>query len=570
MASSKTIALSGLARQLVQAGLLDEETALEAYKTAKEEKIPLVRHLVTNALVEAKAISTIASHEFGVPVFDLNGFDESNIPLDSVSPDLIKKHHALPLFRRGNRLFIAVSDPTNTTALEEIRFNTGITTDSILVEDNKLSALIEKVLDQKDSESLDSDFDDSDLENLDIETVEDTKDDGVDTVGDDAPIVRFVNKILLDAIKKGASDLHFEPYEKSYRVRFRVDGVLQEVAAPPNNLAGRISARLKVMSKLNIAERRLPQDGRVKMKISKNKSIDFRVSTLPTLYGEKIVMRILDSSSAQMGIEVLGYEPDQRVLYEEALGNPQGMILVTGPTGSGKTVSLYTGVNMLNTPETNISTAEDPVEINLHGINQVQINTMTGLTFASALRAFLRQDPDVILVGEIRDLETAEIAMKAAQTGHLVLSTLHTNSAPETLTRMVNMGVAAFNIATTVRLVIAQRLARRLCKHCKKEADLPKKLLLKEGFKEDELDNLTLYEPVGCDKCVQGYKGRVGVYQVMPISKAIGKIIMEGGNSLAISEQAAKDGIPDLRQSAIEKARQGVTSIAEVHRVTQD
>ncbi len=570
MSSSKTIALSGLARQLVQAGLLDEETALDAYQTAKEEKIPLVRHLVTNALVEAKAISTIASHEFGVPVFDLNGFDESNIPLDSVSPDLIKKHHALPLFRRGNRLFIAVSDPTNTTALEEIRFNTGITTDSILVEDNKLSALIEKVLDQKDSESLDSDFDDADLDNLDIETVEDTKDDGVDTVGDDAPIVRFVNKILLDAIKKGASDLHFEPYEKSYRVRFRVDGVLQEVAAPPNNLAGRISARLKVMSKLNIAERRLPQDGRVKMKISKNKSIDFRVSTLPTLYGEKIVMRILDSSSAQMGIEVLGYEPDQRALYEEALGNPQGMILVTGPTGSGKTVSLYTGVNMLNTPETNISTAEDPVEINLHGINQVQINTMTGLTFASALRAFLRQDPDVILVGEIRDLETAEIAMKAAQTGHLVLSTLHTNSAPETLTRMVNMGVAAFNIATTVRLVIAQRLARRLCKHCKKEADLPQKVLLEEGFKEDELDNLTLYEPVGCDKCVQGYKGRVGVYQVMPISKAIGKIIMEGGNSLAISEQAAKDGIPDLRQSAIEKARQGVTSIAEVHRVTQD
>ncbi len=570
MSTTKNIALSGLARQLVQAGLLDEEAAVEAYQTAKDEKIPLVRHLVANAIVEAKAISTIASHEFGVPVFDLNGFDESNIPLDSVSPDLIKKHHALPLFRRGNRLFIAVSDPTNTTALEEIRFNTGITTDSILVEDNKLSALIEKVLDQKDSESLDSDFDDSDLDNLDIETVEDDKDDGVDTVGDDAPIVRFVNKILLDAIKKGASDLHFEPYEKSYRVRFRVDGVLQEVAAPPNNLAGRISARLKVMSKLNIAERRLPQDGRVKMKISKNKSIDFRVSTLPTLYGEKIVMRILDSSSAQMGIEVLGYEPDQRALYEEALGNPQGMILVTGPTGSGKTVSLYTGVNMLNTPETNISTAEDPVEINLHGINQVQINTMTGLTFSSALRAFLRQDPDVILVGEIRDLETAEIAMKAAQTGHLVLSTLHTNSAPETLTRMVNMGVAAFNIATTVRLVIAQRLARRLCKHCKKEADLPKKVLLEEGFKEEELDNLTLYEAVGCDKCVQGYKGRVGVYQVMPISKAIGKIIMEGGNSLAISEQATKDGIPDLRESAIEKARQGVTSIAEVHRVTQD
>lgn len=570
MAGSKTIALSGLARQLVQAGLLDENAAMEAYSTAKEEKIPLVRHLVANAIVDAKAISIIASHEFGVPVFDLDSFDQENIPLDSVSPELIKKHHALPLFKRGNRLFIAVSDPTNTNALEEIRFNTGITTDSILVEDNKLSDLIDKVIDAKDSESFNANFDDADLENLDIESVDEEDDKPVDTVGDDAPIVRFVNKILLDAINKGASDLHFEPYEKSYRVRFRIDGVLQEVASPPNNLAGRISARLKVMSKLNIAERRIPQDGRVKMKLSKNKSIDFRVSTLPTLFGEKIVMRILDSSSAQMGIEILGYEPEQRKHYEEALANPQGMILVTGPTGSGKTVSLYTGVNILNTPETNISTAEDPVEINLPGINQVQINTTTGLDFAAALRAFLRQDPDVILVGEIRDLETAEIAMKAAQTGHLVLSTLHTNSAPETLTRLVNMGVAAFNIATTVKIVIAQRLARRLCKHCKKQADLPEKVLLEEGFKKEELKDLVVYEPVGCDKCVQGYKGRVGVYQVMPISKAIGKIIMEGGNSLTIAEQASKDGVADLRESALEKVRQGVTSLDEVHRVTQD
>ncbi len=570
MASTDTIALSGLARQLVQAGLLKEDSALSAYKEAKSNKIPLVRHLVNNAIVDARAISLIASHEFGVPVFDLSSFDTESIPMDIVSEKLIRKHHALPLFKRGNRLFIAVSDPTNAEALEEIRFNTGITTDSVLVEDDKLSELIDKVLEAKDSASLDSDFDDADLDNLDIETVEDQADENVDISGDDAPIVRFVNKLLLDAIKKGASDLHFEPYEKSFRVRFRIDGVLQEIASPPNNLASRISARLKVMSKLNIAERRVPQDGRVKMKLSKNKSIDFRVSTLPTLYGEKVVMRILDSESAKMGIEMLGYEPKQRQLYEEALGNPQGMILVTGPTGSGKTVSLYTGVNILNTPETNISTAEDPVEINLVGVNQVQINNVAGLDFAAALRAFLRQDPDVILVGEIRDLETAEIAMKAAQTGHLVLSTLHTNSAPETLTRMVNMGVAAFNIATTVRLVIAQRLARRLCKACKQEADIPDKALLDEGFKKDELKDLTIYEPVGCDKCVKGYKGRVGVYQVMPISKAIGKIIMEGGNSLAIAEQATKDGVPDLRESALEKARQGVTSLAEVHRVTQD
>jgi len=570
MAASDTIALSGLARQLVQAGLLNETAALEAYKEAKSNKMPLVRHLVNNAIVDAKAISLIASHEFGVPVFDLSSFDADAIPMDIVSEKLIRQHHALPLYKRGNRLFIAVSDPTNAEALEEIRFNTGITTDSVLVEDDKLSALIDKVLDAKDSASLDSEFDDADLDNIDIETVEDQADEKVDTSGDDAPIVRFVNKILLDAIKKGASDLHFEPYEKNFRIRFRVDGVLQEVASPPNNLAGRISARLKVMSKLNIAERRVPQDGRVKMKLSKNKSIDFRVSTLPTLYGEKVVMRILDSESAKMGIEMLGYEPEQRALYEEALGNPQGMILVTGPTGSGKTVSLYTGVNILNTPETNISTAEDPVEINLAGVNQVQINNVAGMDFSSALRAFLRQDPDVILVGEIRDLETAEIAMKAAQTGHLVLSTLHTNSAPETLTRMVNMGVAAFNIATTVRLVIAQRLARRLCKACKVESDLPDKVLLEEGFKKEELKNLTVYEPVGCDKCTNGYKGRVGVYQVMPISKAIGRIIMEGGNSLAISDQALKDGVSDLRESALEKVRQGVTSIAEVHRVTQD
>ncbi len=569
MASQNTIALTGLARQVVQAGLLEEDAALDAYQTAKTQKVPLVSYLVQNDLVDSKAIALVASAEFGTPIFDLNAFDAESIPMDLIEAQLIKKHHALPLYKRGNRLFTAVSDPTNASALEELRFNTGINTDAILVEDDKLTLLIKSIVEAKDNANFASDFDDADLENLELSSGEEEQDEE-DASGDDAPVVRFVNKLLLDAINKGASDLHFEPYEKSYRVRFRIDGVLEEVASPPVNLANRISARLKVMSKLNIAEKRLPQDGRVKMKLSKTKSIDFRVSSLPTLFGEKIVMRILDSSSAKMGIEVLGYEPEQKELYLEALGNPQGMILVTGPTGSGKTVSLYTGVNILNDPETNISTAEDPVEINLSGVNQVQINTMAGLTFSTALRAFLRQDPDVILVGEIRDLETAEIAMKAAQTGHLVLSTLHTNSAPETLTRLVNMGVAPFNIATTVRLIIAQRLARRLCKHCKREVEIPEKTLLDEGFSKEELDQLTIYEPVGCDKCSKGYKGRVGIYQVLPVSKNIGRIVMEGGNALDISDQAAKEGVKDLRQSGLEKVRQGITSLAELHRVTQD
>ena len=462
-----------------------------------------------------------------------------------------------------------MSDPTHVEALEEIRFNTGINTEGIVVEHSALERAIDNVMAAKDSQSLSEEFGDLDLENLELESI-DAKEDEPDIVGDDAPVVRFVNKILLDAINKGASDLHFEPYEKTYRVRFRVDGILQEVASPPITMSSRIAARLKVMSRLNIAEKRIPQDGRVKMKLSKNRAIDFRVSTLPTLFGEKIVMRILDPSSAQMGIDALGYDPDQKKLYLDALHKPQGMILVTGPTGSGKTVSLYTGVNILNTPERNISTAEDPVEINLAGVNQVNVNPSQGLTFASALRAFLRQDPDVILVGEIRDLETADIAIKAAQTGHMVLSTLHTNSAPETLTRLLNMGVAPFNIATTVNLVIAQRLARRLCPECKRKADVPKDVLLGFGFKEDELDDLTVYEPVGCDRCTNGYKGRVGVYQVMPITEGISRIIMESGNAIDIADQAEKEGIPDLRRSALEKVKQGLISLAEVNRITQD
>ncbi|MCP4273706.1 MAG: type IV-A pilus assembly ATPase PilB, partial [Gammaproteobacteria bacterium] len=457
----------------------------------------------------------------------------------------------------------------NLQALDEVRFNTGISTEGILVEEEKLTHLITTVLEAKESESLSSDFDDADLENIDIEDPDAEQEDD-DGDADDAPIVRFVNKLLLDAIRKGASDLHFEPYEKKYRVRYRIDGILEEVAAPPINLSTRIAARLKVMSRLDISEKRVPQDGRIKLKLSKNKAIDFRVSTLPTLFGEKIVMRILDPTSAQMGIEVLGYEDEQKQLYLNALGKPQGMILVTGPTGSGKTVSLYTGVNILNKADVNISTAEDPVEINLTGINQVNVNIKQGMTFAKALRAFLRQDPDIVLVGEIRDLETAEIAIKAAQTGHLVLSTLHTNNAPETLTRLANMGVPAFNIATSVHLIIAQRLARRLCTNCKSVSDIPKEALIEAGFAEDEMESLKVYQPVGCDKCSHGYKGRVGVYEVMPVSKEIGRIIMRGGNALEIADQASEEGVANLRKSGLEKVRNGLTSLAEINRITQD
>jgi type IV pilus assembly protein PilB len=553
----------------VSEGLLTESDAEEATTGASKAGVPAVTYLIENGMVNALVLANIASLEFGVPLFDLDAIDFEQIPKGVVDEKLITKHHAIPLFKRGKRLFVAVSDPTNLIALDEFQFHSKLTVEAVLVEDNKLSKFIDKILEEQDSHNL-AEFDDADLENLDVDSGDTSPDDDDAVGGDDAPIVRFVNKILLDAIKKGASDLHFEPYEKTYRVRFRIDGILHEVSSPPVNLAGRIAARLKVMSRLDISERRIPQDGRIKLKLSKNKAIDFRVSTLPTLFGEKIVMRILDPSSAMLGIEVLGYEEDQRKLYEEALFKPQGMVLVTGPTGSGKTVSLYTGVNMLNKPERNISTAEDPVEINLPGVNQVNVNPKAGLTFASALRAFLRQDPDVILVGEIRDLETAEIAIKAAQTGHMVLSTLHTNSAPETLTRLVNMGVAPFNIATSVNLVIAQRLARRLCNHCKRPIDIPKEAQLDFGFTEEQIGTFEIFEPVGCDNCTLGYKGRVGIYQVMPVSEEMGRIIMEGGNAIDIADQAQKEGIRDLRQSGLLKVIQGVTSLEEVNRVTQD
>lgn len=567
--TQSSVIISGLARKLIQDNFLDESTAIDAISEAQKNKINLVSYLVDKNYADSGTIAVAASTEFGVPLFDVNALDFNQIALQNVSEALIKKHHAVPLFKRGKRLYVGVSDPTNLSALDEFKFHSGLTTEAVLLEENKLQELISRIIEEKENEEMGS-FDDEDFEDLDLETIdEESKNEDDEAAGDEAPIVRFVNKILLDAIKKGASDLHFEPYEKRYRVRFRIDGILAEVASPPINLATRISARLKVMSKLDISEKRQPQDGRIKLKLSKTKSIDFRVSTLPTLFGEKIVMRILDSAAAQLGIDVLGYEEEQKALYLEALHKPQGMVLVTGPTGSGKTVSLYTGVNIINTVEANISTAEDPVEINLEGVNQVNVNPKQGLTFASALRSFLRQDPDIVLVGEIRDLETAEIAIKAAQTGHLVLSTLHTNSAPETITRMVNMGVPAFNIATSVNLVIAQRLARRLCENCKEEVSLPEEALLGAGFKQEEIGTFKNFEPVGCDKCTNGYKGRVGVYQVMKFSKEMGRILMEGGNALDIANQAEKEGVNDLHRSALLKVMQGVTSLAEVSRVTQ-
>ena len=557
--------LSGLAKRLVLDNIISEEVAINAVEAAKKEKTLLVSYLVQNKLANPTAIALSASMEFGIPIFDLRAIDTDVMPSDLIQEKLIRQHHVLPLLHKGNRLYIAISDPTNLQALDEIKFHTGITTESIIAEEDKLSEAIEKFLDDQQSDSFGDLEDDVDLDFED--TSEKDEDDGSEGA-DDAPIVKYVNKILLDAIKIGASDIHFEPYEKSYRIRYRTDGILEEASKPPINMASRLAARLKVMSQMDISERRVPQDGRIKLKISKTRAIDFRVNSLPTLWGEKIVLRILDPESAKLGIDMLGYEEEQKAMFMEALHKPQGMVLVTGPTGSGKTVSLYTGLNILNSPERNISTAEDPVEINLEGINQVNVNSKVGLDFGVALRAFLRQDPDIVMVGEIRDLETAEIAIKAAQTGHMVLSTLHTNSAPETLTRLRNMGVPSFNIATSVALIIAQRLARRLCNSCKKQLDIPKEALLEEGFSEEDIPDLKVFGPVGCDKCNGGYKGRVGIYEVVKITDAIGRIIMEEGNSIQIGDQCKKDGFNDLRASGLEKVMQGVTSLEEIDRVT--
>ncbi|MBK79679.1 MAG: type IV-A pilus assembly ATPase PilB [Gammaproteobacteria bacterium] len=571
--ASEPVPLSGLARRLVEENILDADSAIRSTEEARKEGTPFVAYLVSNGLAESRTIAVSASEEFGVPLLDLSAFDVESIPKDLVKDNLIRQHNALPLVRRGMRLFVAVSDPTNLQALDEIKFQTGVNTEAVLVEEDKLQTLIEQFLNRQDENAL-GDLGDDDLEDLDMEAMDDADDDNeVDprAATDDTPVVRFVNKMLLDAIKSGASDIHFEPYEKTYRVRFRTDGILHVVATPPSNLGTRLAARLKVMSELDISERRVPQDGRIKMKLSKTRAIDFRVNTLPTLWGEKIVLRILDPGSAKMGIEALGFEDDQQKYFLEALARPQGMILVTGPTGSGKTVSLYTGLNILNTAERNIATAEDPVEINLEGINQVNVNNRVGLDFASALRSFLRQDPDVVMVGEIRDLETAEIAIKAAQTGHLVLSTLHTNSAAETLTRLRNMGVPAFNLATSVALIIAQRLARRLCPNCKRTIDVPKETLEAEGFTEEQISRgFEVYEanPDGCAKCKDGYKGRVGIYEVVKITREMSRIIMEDGNSLELAQQARELGFNDLRASGLEKVIQGVTSLVEVNRVT--
>jgi type IV pilus assembly protein PilB len=563
--------LGGLPQRLVQDGVVEESAMLEAVNAARERKTSVVTQLVTTGIANARDIAVAASNEFGVPLFDLESVNLDLEVVRLVSDKLLAKHRVLPIFRRGKRLFLAVADPTNLHAIDEIKFQTSLGIEAVVVEDDKLQKAIDKAIEQVDTQmSSLSDEEGIDLEALETSGGDDVVDDKVtrDDV-EDAPIVRFVNKVMLDAIRRGASDIHFEPYEKIYRVRLRMDGVLKELAQPPVQLAQKLSARLKVMARLDIAERRVPQDGRIKMKLSKNRAIDFRVSTCPTLFGEKIVMRILDPAQASLGIDSLGYEPFQKDLYTKFLAKPQGMILVTGPTGSGKTVSLYTGLHILNREDTNISTAEDPAEINLPGVNQVNVNAKVGLTFAAAMRAFLRQDPDVIMVGEIRDLETAEIAIKAAQTGHLVLSTLHTNDAPQTLTRLVDMGVKPYAIATSVSLIIAQRLARRLCGACKQPMDIPREALLKEGFQEADVNaGIKIFAPKGCQNCTDGYKGRVGIYQVLPITESIARIILGAGSAVDIADQAAKEGVWDLRRSGLEKVRAGLTSLEEVNSVT--
>ncbi len=573
-AGSVRAVLTGLPQRLVLDGLVGESAMLDSIASSRERKTHLVSWLVSHDMASARDIAIAAAQEFGMPLLDL---DAVAIDIDTVrlvNEKLLAKHRVLPLVKRGKRLHVGVSDPTILHAVDEIKFQTGLSIEAVVVEDDKLQRAVQKAIEQVDTQmpTLGGSDEDFDLENLDVSS---HADDGADTDGgrddiEDAPIVRFVNKIMLDAIRKSASDIHFEPYEKYYRIRLRIDGVLREIAQPPVQLATKLAARLKVMSRLDIAERRVPQDGRIKMRLSKNRSIDFRVSSCPTLFGEKIVLRILDASTAMMGIDALGYEGFQKELYLKVLAKPQGMILVTGPTGSGKTVSLYTGLAILNVEDTNISTAEDPAEIVLPGVNQVNVNPKVGLTFASALRAFLRQDPDVIMVGEIRDLETAEIAIKAAQTGHLVLSTLHTNDAPQTLTRMIDMGVKPYAIATSVSLIIAQRLARRLCPACKQPFDLPHDALLREGFSEQQIatSGFKVYKHVGCSQCTDGYKGRVGLYEVLPVTESIGRIILEGGSAPHIAAEARKNGVWDLRTAGLKKVMDGMTTLEEVNRVT--
>ncbi len=566
--------LRGLPKRLVQDGLITEPIAQEMVDTCVKEHMSVVEYLIDRQLVDSRLLAHVSSCEFGLPHYDLDAHNWDLPPKGLLKEGTLRKHKVLPLLQKGSRLVLAVSDPTNQHAVTEIRFQTGFTPELVLVPHDQLIEGIEHLVSAQGrgiDEALGT-MGDVHLDELGIDEADEGGSD-LDSDVDDAPVVRYINKMLLEAIKKGASDIHFEPYEKYYRVRFRTDGILEEISRPPSSVAPRLAARLKVMSRMDISERRVPQDGRIKLKITKTKAIDFRVNTLPTLFGEKIVLRILDAAQAKMGIDALGYEDDQKEAYLKTLNQSQGMILVTGPTGSGKTVSLYTGLGILNTAERNISTAEDPVEINMEGINQVQINTRTKFTFAEALRAFLRQDPDVIMVGEIRDLETAEIAIKAAQTGHLVLSTLHTNSAPETLTRLLNMGVPAFNVATSVNLIIAQRLARRLCNNCKKPYEgIPDRVFQEEGFDAFGIarDDIELFQPVGCKQCTNGYKGRVGIYEVLKVTPAISRLIMEGGNSLQIGEKAREEGFRTLRHSALRKVASGTISLEEANRVTKD
>ena len=570
--STEGVHLGGLARKLVTDGVIEAGIAAQAFEESVGQNIPFVSYVVAQGLADSTKIAHVAAEEFGAVLMDISAIELDRDITRLVDEKLIRRHQVLPIHKRGNRLFMAVSDPTNLQALDEIKFATGSNVESILVEENKLARAIDTALEAADtSMEIDDDDDLGSLEDLEVGDTTDTQDDLNAQDIDDAPVVKFVNKLLLDAMKKGASDIHFEPYERYCRVRFRLDGVLREVTKPPLALAMKIAARIKVMSRLDVSERRVPQDGRIKLKLSKTKSMDFRVSTCPTLFGEKVVMRLLDSSMS-IPLDQLGYEDFQKKIFLDNLNKPYGMFLVTGPTGSGKTVSLYTGIDILNKEDVNISTAEDPVEINLAGVNQVQVDERTGMTFEKALKAFLRQDPDIILVGEIRDLTTGGIAIKAAQTGHMVMSTLHTNDAPQTLTRMLDMGIPPFAIATAVNVITAQRLGRRLCGNCKRPLEnIPKEALIKEGFTEEDVEgNLVIYEAVGCDQCNEGYKGRVGIYQVMQISEEMKRLVMEGRNAIDLADQAQREGIWDIRQSGIQKVKDGLTSIKELNRVTQE
>jgi type IV pilus assembly protein PilB len=572
VSTANLVGITGIARRLVQDGVLEEAAARDAMAKAGAANQPLPQWFAEKKLVTAAQLAAANALEFGMPLLDVSVFDGSQSAIALVSEELLRKHRVLPLFKRGGKLFVGTSDPTH--SLDEIKFHTNLVVEPILVDEEQIKRTLEQWQSKHDTLGSALGGDDDGMGALDVSTGDaegGSTDSGVDAKGDDTPVVKFVNKVLIDAIRKGASDIHFEPYEDDYRVRFRIDGLLKNVAKAPVKLNQRIAARLKVMSQLDIAEKRVPQDGRIKLNLSKTRQIDFRVSTLPTLFGEKIVLRILDGSAAKLGIDKLGYEPAQQQLFLDAIHKPYGMVLVTGPTGSGKTVSLYTALGILNDETRNISTAEDPVEIRLPGVNQVQQNNKRGMTFAAALRSFLRQDPDIIMVGEIRDLETAEIAIKAAQTGHMVLSTLHTNDAPQTIARLMNMGIAPFNITSSVTLVIAQRLARRLCSNCKRPIELPAHALLAEGFTQAQIDaGIRLFEPVGCEECTEGYKGRTGIYQVMPMSEEISVIVLAGGNAIQIAEAAQRAGVNDLRQSALVKAAAGTTSLAEINRVTKD